>query len=137
MFCFDEKSISTQGALSKRDKVSTFMKNSILCTFFPRDYYLNRLPDDSSVKAYQTFLKDSAQLFGAASTEAHKFSVDMFNFEKRLAEITPDFEYLADPIKTLNRMTMKDLHTMSMNIPWLDIAKAAYSEAPLVREKCF
>ena len=112
------------------------MKNSILCTFFPRDYYLNRLPDDSSVKAYQTFLKDSAQLFGAASTEAHKFSVDMFNFEKRLAEITPDFEYLADPIKTLNRMTMKDLHTMSMNIPWLDIAKAAYSEAPLVREKC-
>ena len=86
---------------------------------------MNRLPDDSSVKAYQTFLKDSAQLFGAASTEAHKFSVDMFNFEKRLAEITPDFEYLADPIKTLNRMTMKDLHTMSMNIPWLDIAKAA------------
>lgn len=92
---------------------------------------MNRLPDDSSVKAYQTFLKDSAQLFGAASTEAHKFSVDMFNFEKRLAEITPDFEYLADPLKTFNRMTMKDLHTMSMNIPWLEIAKAAYSEAPL------
>lgn len=96
-----------------------------------RDYYLHRLPDDPSVKAYQTFLKDSAQLFGAASTEAHKFSVDMFNFEKRLAEITPDFEYLADPLKTFNRMTMKDLHTMSMNIPWLEIAKAAYSEAPL------
>ena len=31
----------------------------------------------------------------------------------------------------INRMTMKDLHTMSMNIPWLEIAKAAYSEAPL------
>ena len=55
----------------------------------------------------------------------------MFNFEKRLAEITPDFEYLANPLKTFNRMTMKDLHTMSMNIPWLEIAKAAYSEAPL------
>ncbi len=92
---------------------------------------MNRLPDDPAVKAYQTFLKDSAQLFGAASTEAHKFSVDMFNFEKRLAEITPDFEYLADPLKTFNRMTMKDLHTMSMNIPWLEIGKAAYSEAPL------
>ena len=105
--------------------------NKFLFVVFFRDYYLNRLPDDSSVKAYQTFLKDSAQLFGAASTEAHKFSVDMFNFEKRLAEITPDFEYLADPTKTLNRMTMKDLHTISMNIPWLDIAKAAYSEAPL------
>ena len=107
--------------------IISYVTQSIFC----RDYYLNRLPDDPSVKAYQTFLKDSAQLFGAASTEAHKFSIDMFNFEKRLAEITPDFEYLADPLKTFNRMTMKDLHTMSMNIPWLEIAKAAFSEAPL------
>jgi predicted metalloendopeptidase len=99
-----------------------------------RDYYLNRMPDDPAVKAYQTFLKDSAQLFGAASTEAHKFSIDMFNFEKRLAEITPDFEYLADPLKTVNRMTFKDLHAMSMNIPWLEIAKAAYTEAPLAED---
>ena len=91
-----------------------------------RDYYLNRLPDDPAVQAYQTFLKDSAQLFGAPSPEAHKFSVDMFNFEKRLAEITPDFEYLADPLKTMNRMIFKDLHANSMNIPWLEIVKAAY-----------
>jgi hypothetical protein len=34
-------------------------------------------------------LKDSAQLFGAASPDAHKFSIDMFNFEKRISEITP------------------------------------------------
>lgn len=99
-----------------------------------RDYYLNRLPDDPAVLAYQTFMKDSAQLFGASSPEAHKFSVDMFNFEKRLAEITPDFEYLADPLRTQNRMTFKDLHTMSMNIPWLEIVKAAYSEAPMNEE---
>jgi predicted metalloendopeptidase len=98
-----------------------------------RSYY-HRLPDDPAVQAYQTFMKDSAQLFGASSPEAHKFSVDIFNFEKRISEITPDSEYLRDPVKTNNRMTVKDLHTMSMNIPWLEILKAAYSDAPMSEE---
>ena len=55
-------------------------------------------------QAYQTFMKDSAQLFGAPSNEAHKFAVDIFNFEKRIAEITPDLDYLADPVKVNNKM---------------------------------
>ena len=99
-----------------------------------KSYYQHRLPDDPAVQAYQTFMKDSAQLFGASSPEAHKFSVDIFNFEKRIAEITPDSEYLRDPVKTNNRMTVKDLHTTSMNIPWLEILKAAYSDAPMSEE---
>jgi len=33
----------------------------------PHKSFYHRLPTDSSVQAYQTFLKDSAQLFGAAS----------------------------------------------------------------------
>jgi hypothetical protein len=49
-------------------------------------------------------MKDSAQLFGAPSPEAHKFAVDIFNFEKRIAEITPGLQYLADPIKVNNNM---------------------------------
>ncbi len=49
-------------------------------------------------------MKDSAQLFGAPSPEAHKFAVDIFNFEKRIAEITPGLLYLADPIKVNNNM---------------------------------
>jgi hypothetical protein len=49
-------------------------------------------------------MKDSAQLFGAPSPEAHKFAVDIFNFEKRIAEITPGSQYLADPIKVNNKM---------------------------------
>ncbi len=56
------------------------------------------------LQAYQTFMKDSAQLFGAPSPEAHKFAVDIFNFEKRIAEITPGLQYLADPIKVNNNM---------------------------------
>ena len=55
-------------------------------------------------QAYQTFMKDSAQLFGSPSPEAHKFAVDIFNFEKRIAEITPGHDYLADPLKINNKM---------------------------------
>ena len=49
-------------------------------------------------------MKDAAQLFGAPSPEAHKFAVDIFNFEKRIAEITPDLAYYRDPIKVNNKM---------------------------------
>ena len=49
-------------------------------------------------------MKDAAQLFGAPSPEAHKFAVDIFNFEKRIAEITPDLDYLTDPIKVNNKV---------------------------------
>ena len=36
--------------------------------------------------------------------QAHKFAVDIFNFEKRIAEITPGQDYLADPLKINNKM---------------------------------
>ena len=49
-------------------------------------------------------MKDAAQLFGAPSPEAHKFAVDIFNFEKRIAEITPDLDYLNDPMKVNNKV---------------------------------
>jgi hypothetical protein len=58
-------------------------------------------------------MKDSAQLFGAPSPEAHKFAIDIFNFEKRIAEITPGLQYLADPIKINNRMKVSKKSTDS------------------------
>ena len=49
-------------------------------------------------------MKDAAQLFGAPSPEAAKFAIDIFNFEKRIAEITPDKKYMNDPIKVNNKL---------------------------------
>ena len=49
-------------------------------------------------------MKDSAQLFGAPSPDAAKFAIDMFNFEKRIAEITPDSSYMSNPVKVNNKM---------------------------------
>ena len=89
----------------------------------PDKTFYNRFPNDSAIpvrrdgplgqrfkylepqfQAYQTFMKDAAQLFGAPSPEAAKFSIDIFNFEKRIAEITPDNKYMNDPIKVNNKM---------------------------------
>ena len=54
-------------------------------------------------------MKDSAQLFGSPSPEAAKFAIDIFNFEKRIAEITPDISYLNDPVKVNNKMKVKQI----------------------------
>ena len=55
-------------------------------------------------------MKDSAQLFGAPSPDAAKFAIDMFNFEKRIAEITPDIEYMNNPVKVNNKMKASIYH---------------------------
>lgn len=98
-----------------------------------RSFY-HRFPNDSAIQAYQTFMKDAAQLFGAPSPEAAKFSIDIFNFEKRIAEITPDSQYMSDPIKVNNKMKVKDLRVMSINIPWLEVLKACYPNAQISEE---
>lgn len=100
----------------------------------PDKTFYHRFPNDSSIQAYQTFMKDSAQLFGSPSPEAAKFSIDIFNFEKRIAEITPDISYLNDPVKVNNKMKVKELRTMSINIPWLEVLKACYPNAQISEE---
>jgi len=100
----------------------------------PDKTFYQRFPNDSSIQAYQTFLKDSAQLFGAPSPDAAKFAIDMFNFEKRIAEITPDIEYMNNPVKVNNKMKVKELRVMSINIPWLEVLKACYPNAGIAEE---
>ena len=59
-------------------------------------------------------MKDAAQLFGALSPEAHKFAVDIYNFEKRIAEITPGLDHINDPIKANNKMKVKSAISLSL-----------------------
>ena len=58
-------------------------------------------------------MKDAAQLFGAPSPEAAKFAIDIFNFEKRIAEITPDKKYMSDPIKVNNKLKVNHIEMSS------------------------
>ena len=63
-------------------------------------------------------MKDSAQLFGAPSPDAAKFAIDMFNFEKRIAEITPDIEYRNNPVKVNNKMK-ESIYKSHCFLTWL------------------
>lgn len=68
---------------------------------------------------YKQYLKDVAQLLGATRSAASKFSEDMFYFEKRLAEITPDLRDLY-PLKAAHKMTVADLKSVArVNIVYI------------------
>jgi hypothetical protein len=41
------------------------------------------------VIAYKQYMVDVSQLLGATSSDASSFSEEIFNYEKRIAEITP------------------------------------------------
>lgn len=74
-------------------------------------------------------MKDSAQLFGAPSPDAAKFAIDMFNFEKRIAEITPDIEYMNNPVKVNNKMkeSIYKLHSFQTLIIVISIVNPMFS----------
>ena len=74
-------------------------------------------------------MKDSAQLFGAPSPDAAKFAIDMFNFEKRIAEITPDIEYMNNPVKVNNKMkeSIYKLHSFQTLIVVISIVNPMFS----------
>lgn len=52
----------------------------------------------------------------ATSNEAVKFSNDMFYYEKRIAEITPEAEFLQDPVKTYNPISVSELKITAASV---------------------
>lgn len=68
--------------------------------------------------AFHTFAKDVAQLLGATSFQGKSFADEMFYFEKRLAEITPDPLNYSDPVVNLKRYTVGELKSMSNTVSY-------------------
>ena len=62
------------------------------------------------------FLKDAVQLLGATSLEATKFAEEVFHFEKRIAELTPNTEDILNPIKSIQIMNVADLQRQSFSV---------------------
>lgn len=56
------------------------------------------------------------QIFGANSVNAQLFSSELFNYEKRIAEITPSPESLRDPVESFHRITVNELKGMSSTV---------------------
>lgn len=68
------------------------------------------------VNAYKRLIKDITILMGVTSSEALKFSTDIFFYEKRIAEITPDSQFQQDPVKTYNPITVSELKITAASV---------------------
>jgi len=66
--------------------------------------------------AFQVFAKDVVQLLGATSYQGGQFAIEIFNFEKRISEVTPDPSDLLDPLITFHTVTLSDLKSMSQTV---------------------
>lgn len=66
--------------------------------------------------AYKELLRDVVIYLGSARNEAEKFGNDIFNYEKRIADITPKSQNRQNPIKTCNYITLSVLKTTVNNV---------------------
>lgn len=88
-------------------------------------YYRDR--DDPIRVAYIKYIRDVVIHLSTTKTEASKFAEDMFSYEKRLAEITPDRASLRHPITTYNAFTLSELKDNM--VPFYDILQNMYLKA--------
>ena len=69
-----------------------------------------------TINTYKVFLKDAVQLLGATSLEATKFAEEVFHFEKRIAELTPNTEDIINPVKSIQILNVADLQRQSFSV---------------------
>ncbi|XP_025829538.1 protein gone early-like isoform X2 [Agrilus planipennis] len=93
-----------------------------------KSYYYQ--DDDNLIQtAYTQFIRDIIINLSVTKTDAEKFSTDMFYYEKRIAEITPNSFELMNMVNTYNLVKLSELHyTLSM-LPLQDILAALYPDA--------
>ncbi|CAL8074169.1 unnamed protein product [Orchesella dallaii] len=84
--------------------------------------------ENKVAEAFQVHLKDMAQSLGASSLNAGLFAKELFNYEKRIADVTPPPESLRDPVETLQTVTVSELRGMSTNIFWDDLLKSMFPQ---------
>ncbi|XP_049819342.1 protein gone early [Aethina tumida] len=93
-----------------------------------KDYYYRDDLNDRVVAAYKELIRDVIIPLNTASNEATKFGIDMFSYEKRIAEITPDPVILRNPIHTYNVRTLSELKE-TVQLPLFDILTGMYPES--------
>lgn len=72
-------------------------------------------------EAFKFHVKDMVQILGANSVNAQQFASELFNYEKRIAEISPNPESLLDPVETFQKVTVYELKGMSSTVTTQDI----------------
>nr|CAD7585853.1 unnamed protein product [Timema genevievae] len=95
-----------------------------------RSYYYRR-PDSQVEASYKRYLKDAVQKLGATSTEAATFSEEIYHFEKRIAEVTPEWSALQNPLTSYTKISIGEFENKASSIPLHDIIMAKYPTAKI------
>jgi len=77
-------------------------------------------------------MRELAKLFNAQSIQANQFAENMFNYEKRIAEVTPDLEEYQDPSSYLKkRYSIRELMSIAPSVKWINLLQNYFPNAQL------
>lgn len=62
---------------------------------------------------------------------ANIFAEDMFRYEKRIAEITPEKQAWTDPTKIYKKMRIRDLQSIAPSIKWTDLLQQYFDNSAI------
>ncbi|KAJ9589337.1 hypothetical protein L9F63_017466, partial [Diploptera punctata] len=111
-----------------REPTHSMIKVSPAGLGLPGRSYYYRPSDSPAATSYKRLLRDAVQLLGATSLAAEQFSNEIFHFEKRIAEITPDLMELKNPLD-FTITTVEELKSKAPSIPLLEILLAMFPRA--------
>lgn len=93
-----------------------------------RDYYF-KPDDDVHIKAYKLLMVDTVKEMGVGLSEAKRFSDEVFNYEKRIAEVTPSTEDLRSLQNLYVVKTVKELDMPPSVILWTKFLQSYFPES--------
>ncbi|XP_074614138.1 endothelin-converting enzyme 1-like [Acropora palmata] len=102
-------------------------------TLSNRDYYF-RNETDKVVVAYKEFMVKIGTLLGGEMNSTEEQMREIFQFEKKLAEIYEPKERLRNMEKIYHKMTVADLQQLAPAISWLDYMNTMFS-SPVTHEE--
>ncbi|GLH02073.1 Protein gone early [Gryllus bimaculatus] len=100
----------------------------------PHKSFYSRTPDSPVPSAFMQFLRDIVALLGARSSDAKRFSTNMFYYQQRLATAMPDNIDIEDPVASSHRDTIGNLREKAGSIPLMDILQLVFPKAIINNE---
>lgn len=84
------------------------------------------------VEAYKQYMSETVNIFGGTKLDANQFAENTFNYEKRIAEITPSKEDYMLPANVFKRrFSIRELKLLAPSIKWANILQNYFVKARL------
>ncbi|UXI15610.1 nut2 [Sarcoptes scabiei] len=97
----------------------------------PRAYYFD-YQYRNIVEAYKQYMSETVKIFGSTKLDASQFAENTFNYEKRIAEITPEMIDFSNPFNQFKRrFSIRELKILAPSIRWLNLLQKFFGHARL------